>query len=95
MAQYGNIMTVYNCNDAQVADIKAVLTAKGVVSAIKENTFFIETISKTNTRELIASLSLLNIEFIFFHNNISDGSKVESKGMDPGFITDVNKILFL
>ena len=94
MAKYGNIMTVYNCTPAQVDQIKAACKANGVISAIKENTFFIETTSKTNTTELINAITLLNAEFIFFHNNISDGSKVASNKIAPEFIASVHEILF-
>ncbi|HKR06909.1 MAG TPA: hypothetical protein VJY62_19895 [Bacteroidia bacterium] len=94
MAKYGNILTVYNCTPAQVDQVKTACNANGVISAIKENTFFIETTSKTNTTDLIKAITLLNAEFIFFHNNISDGSKVESNKIEPEFIASVNKILF-
>ena len=95
MAKYGNIMTLYNYNDAQVAQVKTVLDSNGVKSAIKENTFFIETISKPNTGKLIKEIAELNVEFIFFHNNNSDGSRIESEQIEPEFITRVKEILFL
>jgi hypothetical protein len=95
MAKYGNIMTLYNYNDTQVAQVKNVLDTNGLKSAIKENTFFIETSSKPNTGKIIQEISLLNVEFIFFHNNNSDGSRVESDGIEPEFISRVNQILFL
>jgi hypothetical protein len=95
MAKYGNIMTLYNYNDAQVAQVKTVLDANGVKFAIKENIFFIETTSKPNTGKLVQEITQLNVKFIFFHNNNSDGSRVESEGIEPEFLKNVNEILFL
>lgn len=95
MAKYGNIMIVYNCDDIQLEQIKSACTELGVKSEIKENSFFIETNSKVNTRDLINAITNLNIEFLFFHNNNSDGSVLESNGIDPDVLAGARKIMFL
>lgn len=95
MAKYGNIMTVYNCTPEQVVRVKGIFSANGLKFANRENSFFVETLSKVNTGNLIDEIAKLNIEYLFFHNGISDGSKVKSNVDDPQFLDGVNQIMFL
>lgn len=94
MARYGNILMVYNSTPDSLDQVISILEKYHIDFATKENTFFIETTSKANTADVIEDLSSLPIEFTFFHNHISDGSSLKSKGLDEEFTDHANKILF-
>lgn len=94
MAKYGNILTVFNCEDNQKEDIKTILSEKGVDYESKDNVFYIKSNSKTNTKEIIQEITALEVEFIFFHNHISDGSLIKSFGLGSDILGRINKILF-
>ncbi len=93
MAKYGNIMTVFNSDQQTKDDIESILSNKQADYVLIDETFFIETNSKKNTGEIIKEIKNKNIEFIFFHNHISDGSKIKSDGVESDILNHIDKIL--
>jgi hypothetical protein len=94
MAKYGNILAVIDSSPQAIIDITVILKKYQVLFESIDNLFYIETISKKNTKDIIADLNTLDIQFLFFHNNISDGSLIKSKGIDDTTIKAIQKILF-
>ncbi|MDH5381850.1 MAG: glycosyltransferase [Cyclobacteriaceae bacterium] len=94
MSAYGNIFNLYNHTEQQLEAVKSVLSNMHLNYEVVEKTFFIETTSKKNTRELIKEFKALNVNFMLFHNHISDGSKLSSNGFLLDKIIRIKKILF-
>jgi 3-keto-L-gulonate-6-phosphate decarboxylase len=94
MARYGNILTILNADESKHFQVIGVLEGKGTKYTKLKDTYYIETISKDNTKNVIKELKALNIDFIFFHNHISDGSYIEHNGINDEVIKDIKKILF-
>lgn len=93
MAKYGNILTVFNTNNGDKTQIINILTAKSCDFIQLADTFFIETNSKKNTGDVIRDLNTLGVEYIFFHNHISDGSLIKTGGIDDVTVQNINRIL--
>ncbi|MCU0440454.1 MAG: hypothetical protein MUC49_21385 [Raineya sp.] len=94
MAKYGNILTIFNSDDNKSTEVEIILANNQTVYLKLHNTYYIETNSKKNTSNVIRELNNLNIDFVFFHNHISDGSQIKSKGIDDSNINTINRILF-
>jgi hypothetical protein len=94
MAKYGNILTILNSDESRNSQIEIVLANNQTVFAKLKDTYYVETNSKKNTREVIKDLNSLDISFIFFHNHISDGSQIKSKGINDSEISTINRMLF-
>ena len=94
MAKYGNILTILNGNDNIHSQVETVLSDNQTVYVKLKDTFYVETNSIKNTGEVIKNLNVLDIEFIFFHNQISDGSLIRSKGIDQDKMNTINMIMF-
>lgn len=93
MAKYGNILTLVNPDDIITSKVKLSLTNNNNQFEHIDNVFFVETNSMKNTGELIKKLNQDNISYLFFHNHISDGSKIRSVGVDNDSKNKINKIL--
>jgi hypothetical protein len=94
MARYGNILSLYNSSSADVNNVINVLQTNQVIHQQVEQTFFIETTSKDNTKAVVKGLTDLNIPFTFFHDGNPNRSYLFSNNMDPEVIAMINKILF-
>lgn len=94
MAKYGNILAIINSEPEGISDVTAVLVKYKLIFKSIDNLFYLETTSKKNTTDIISDLNRLDIQFLFFHNNISDGSVIKSKGIDNNTINAIQKILF-
>lgn len=93
MAKYGNILMAFHADDLKKEEIKSILSVNGADSENFNEIFFIESNSKKNTDKIIAEIKKANVDFILFHNHISDGSRIESKGIEPSMLKRINKIL--
>lgn len=94
MAKYGNILTILNADDNSRTQIETVLANNRTIYAKLKDNYYIETNSKKNTAEVLKDLNVLDIKFIFFHNHISDGSLIKSRGIDDNDINTIERILF-
>jgi hypothetical protein len=94
MAKYGNILAIFDSGPQTIGDVTTILKKYNVLFENIDNQFYIETTSKKNTNNIIDDLNGLDILFLFFHNNISDGSLIRSKGIDDDTIDAIQKILF-
>jgi hypothetical protein len=83
MASYGNILTVFNADDQGIKHIETTLIKNNNDFTKIDITYFVKTNSKKNTRDLISKLHEINVDFVFFHNNISDGSQIKTSGINP------------
>ena len=93
MARYGNILCLFGAGEAEMQTVAAILDQHGVINRRVENTFFIETFSKENTKSVVQALLALQLVFTFFHNGISDRSALFSKGLTENDATEINRIL--
>jgi hypothetical protein len=93
MAKYGNILTVFQCDESNLQRIRELLDKPGFDFLEKEQTFFISCDSKEKIGKLVEALELLGVSFIFFHNNICTGSVVRSHGIDDDFVNGIKKVL--
>ena len=82
MAYYGNILTVFNSDDQDIIQIETTLSDHNNDFTKIDSVYFVETNSKKNTRDLIRKLNKINVDFIFYHNNISDGSQIKTSGIN-------------
>lgn len=86
MARYENILTLFDATEAQLEQVREVLRQRNTDFEGKEHTFYVETTSKVNTRDVKNDLTALGIVFLFFHNNISDGSDIRAGGLDEDYV---------
>ena len=82
MAYYGNILTVFNSDDQDIIQIETTLSDNNNDFTKIDNVYFVETNSKKNTRDLISKLNKIDVDFVFYHNNISDGSQIKTSGIN-------------
>ena len=94
MARYGNIMIVFNADVETMNNVKTILIENGADFENINDLYFIESNSKKNTAIIIAEIKKANIDFILFHNHISDGSRIEAIGIEPDVLKRIRKILF-
>lgn len=95
MAKYGNILALIDANQAQKDAVELLLKLHQTNYRLVNDVYFVETNSKVNTKNLVEDLNLLNLTFIFFHNNISDGSYAKYKGIDANAMAHIHQILFM
>lgn len=93
MAYYGNILTVLSSTDDILEQIKVFLQANNAKNQLLSQTFFIETSSKENTRTILNYLDTKGIHYLWFHNHISDGSRVYTGQVDATEFENVQNIL--
>ncbi|MDF1695638.1 MAG: hypothetical protein P1U56_07410 [Saprospiraceae bacterium] len=77
MPKYGTIIIVYAYDDSSKQSIESVLNGHSIPFLIKENSFFFKTLSKKNRDEISKQLNELDLTFLLFHNNNSDGDKIK------------------
>ena len=94
MANYGNILAVFNTDISTKNKIENILSTHQASFVLLNELFFLETSSKSNTRKILNELNtILDLEYLFYHNHISDGSQIKSKNMDADLTQKINKIL--
>lgn len=94
MAKYGNILTLYDHQPAQLDEVKAILNDNNAEFEFYGATFFVETNTLSNTRKVAEDLANTTLVYTFFHNRISDGSTLKSSIADPELLKRIDKILF-
>jgi hypothetical protein len=93
MAKYGNVLTVYSPQGNQLNDIITILNAKNAKFEQVDSTFFVETNSVANTKDLETALLATAISFTFFHNRIPTGSRFKTSLTDQPKVNSIIKIL--
>jgi hypothetical protein len=93
MAKYGNIMAVFHVDQPTTTSIETMLRDLKTEFVLCEGLYFVETNSKKNTLEVINAMNGLGVQYVFFHNNIADGSLVKSNGIDKAMVGKINKIM--
>jgi hypothetical protein len=93
MAHYGNILSVVNSRLDTKNKVQTILKEEKVTFLIFNKLFFFESTSKLNTRNILKKLNQLNIEYIFYHNHISDGSKIKSKNVNSEIVNQIENIM--
>jgi hypothetical protein len=94
MAKYGNILAVFNADQPTINSVETILKDHKTNFVVCEGLYFVETNSKKNTTDVTSALNILGVDFVLFHNNISDGSLIKSNGIDNLTVNKINKILF-
>jgi hypothetical protein len=94
MSYYGNILTLFDSNEDREQTVLTAINKHGLKFQQCENVFFIETLSKQNTKYLIEDLATKDLIFTFYHNSIPTGSYVRSKGIDDAILDHIDNILF-
>jgi hypothetical protein len=93
MAYYGNILTILNSSAAVLQIVTGILDERKVRYELVESTFFLETSSMTNTTNVNDDLTNAQVDFIFSHIHLSDGSEVWANGVDQLVIDRIEDIL--
>jgi len=93
MSYYGNILTLYNSTAQQEQKVATALADNDVNYEKVGSTYFIRSRSKKNTREVLASIAALNIEYSFFHNAIPTRSYFRADGIDRDTIDRIQAIM--
>lgn len=92
---FGNILMLVNADAGQQSSVNSLLGTKGILFEQLGNLFFLETATKKQTNELASAISNLHVNFVFFHNSISDGSFIKSQGLSDATLTKLNQIMFV
>jgi hypothetical protein len=92
MALYGNILTVFNTNETELANVDRLLNYMGLPYKMRETTYYIGTEKKAQTRDLERRLSTFVGSYIFHHIGVSDGSMTKGKGMDIEMLDSIEDI---
>lgn len=94
MSLYGNILTLYSSSNAQLKEVRTILENNITRFEQIEATFFLETTSKNNTRAVIKDITLLNVDFTFYHIHHPDGDELRAGGIDPAIVDRLRQLLF-
>lgn len=93
MAYYGNILTLLDTNDDLISIITDYLETNKVKNQRLDHTLYVETSSKENTRQILTYLDGLGIRYLWFHNAISDGSRIFTGNVDPADFAKIKNIM--
>lgn len=92
MALYGNILTLFNTDAAELNDVNRLLNNMGLPYKVKDTTYYIGTESKAQMRDLERRLHTFVGSYIFHHIGQSEGSTTKGKGVDLAIIDDIEDI---
>lgn len=93
MAKYGNILTIFDADLNSHSKVEAILKKNKADFKKMTDTYYIETNSKQNTGDVLKDLNGIDIEYVFFHNNISDGSQIKTNKISDTLVNDINRIM--
>lgn len=88
----GNILTLFNADAAMLATIEVLVAANATKYKLVGMVFYIQTPNIVATQTIVAALKKLAVEFLFYYNNISNGSAVLSNPGNPNLAV-VKKIM--
>lgn len=90
---YGNILTVYNSNEAILDAVKTILN--GLPFRKLESTFFLQTQDRQQTRDIVGKLIAASVVFTFYYIDDFNGDALPFAGIDTQLIQDIKHILLL
>ena len=85
--KHGNILALFNIDDSMRANIESIVFANATAYKILGDLIFIATADTARSQNMLTALRGLNIEFLFYYNNISNGSDVFSNDANPELAT--------
>jgi hypothetical protein len=74
--QHGNILYLINADEAMIASVEVIVTANSTEYKLYDSLFYIETSNIVEAEDIVAALKNLDVVFLFYYNNLSNGSKV-------------------
>ena len=92
MALYGNILILYGTNTGELTDVEQLLKNMSLPYMAKENTFYIGTEKKAQTRDLERQISKKAQTYVFHHIGMADGSLTKGKGIEETFVDGIEDI---
>ena len=93
MMKHGNILALFNTNAASLAAVEAIVSANATKYKLLGELFYIATPDIVSAQDIVAALKTLNVEFLFYYNNIPTGSDLLGNDGNPNY-AKVKKILF-
>lgn len=95
MALFGNILTLFNTDAAELNNVNRLLNNMGLSYNVKETTFYVGTETMAQTRDLERRLSTFVNSYIFHHIGKSEGSATKGKGVDLEMLDSIEDIFIL
>ena len=90
--KHGNILALFNANDTMIATVEAIVAAQATKYKILGDLFYIETPDIVTAQKIVTALKKTTVEFVFYYNNISNGSTVSANTGNPN-LTSIRKIM--
>ena len=90
--KHGNILALFNANPDTKAAVENIIAANASKYKALGDLFYIATPDIVTARDIVAGLETLNVEFLFYYNNISIGSSVSANAGNPD-LEGIKKIL--
>ena len=90
--KHGNILALFNADAATIAAVEVIVTANATKYKILGELFYIATPDIVTAQNIVAGLKTLNVEFLFYYNNLPTGSAVLSNTGNPN-LAGIKKIM--
>lgn len=90
--KHGNILALFNADDATTASVEVIVTANASQYKAFGSLFYIATPDITSAENIVTAIEHLNVEFVFYYNNRSIGSRVLGNLGNPD-LAEIIKIM--
>ena len=90
--KHGNILALFNANDTMIASVEVIVAAHATKYKMLGELFYIETPDIVTAQKMVTKLKKTTVEFLFYYNNISNGSTVSANTGNPN-LAAIKKIM--
>lgn len=90
--KHGNILALFNADAATKAAVEIIVAANANMYKVLGDLFYIATPDIDKAENIVVALKNLHVEFLFYYNNIPNGSAVLANEGNPDLAT-IKKIL--
>ena len=81
--KHGNILALFNADEAMIAEVAAIVAANATQYKLFGNLFYIATANIDKAKNIAGALKHLPVVFIFYYNNIPNGSALLTNEGNP------------
>ena len=81
--KHGNILALFDADEAMIAAVEAIVAANATQYKLFGSLFYIATADIDNAKKIVNALKSLGVVFLFYYNNIPNGSAVLANEGNP------------
>ena len=90
--KHGNILALFNADATTITTVEAIVAAHATKYKLLGQLFYIETPDIVTAQKMVTALKKTTVEFVFYYNNISNGSTVNANTGNPN-LAAIKKIM--